>query len=54
VFHLVHYTRTLSDFPRYTAVQRRFVPGTPPVSTVVAVSAMMPPAAILITVMTAD
>lgn len=50
VFKLVQYFRNLSDFPRYNAVRRSFFPGTPPVSTVVEVSAMMPSDDILIEV----
>jgi enamine deaminase RidA (YjgF/YER057c/UK114 family) len=42
VFKLVQYFRNLSDFPRYNNVRRMFFPDTPPVSTVVEVSAMMP------------
>ena len=42
VFKLVQYFKNLSDFPRYNTVRRMFFPGTPPVSTVVEVSAMMP------------
>ena len=50
VFKLVQYFRDLSDFPRYNAVRKLFFPGTPPVSTVVEVSAMMPSDDILIEV----
>lgn len=50
VFKLVQYFRNLSDFPRYNAVRRMFFPDTPPVSTVVEVSAMMPSDEILIEV----
>jgi len=50
VFKLVQYFRNLSDFPRYNTVRRMFFPGTPPVSTVVEVSAMMPSDQILIEV----
>lgn len=50
VFKLVQYFKNLSDFPRYNLVRRQFFPGTPPVSTVVEVSAMMPSADILIEV----
>ena len=50
VFKLVQYFKNLSDFPRYNLVRRQFFPGTPPVSTVVEVSAMMPSDAILIEV----
>lgn len=42
VFKLVQYFRNLNDFPRYNTVRRMFFPETPPVSTVVEVSAMMP------------
>lgn len=50
VFKLVQYFRNLNDFPRYNSVRRMFFPGTPPVSTVVEVSAMMPSDDILIEV----
>ncbi|NCO87881.1 MAG: RidA family protein [Rhodobacterales bacterium] len=50
VFKLVQYFRNLSDFPRYNTVRRMFFPDTPPVSTVVEVTAMMPSDAILIEV----
>ena len=50
VFKLVQYFRNLADFPRYNTVRRMFFPGTPPVSTVVEVSAMMPSDEILIEV----
>ena len=50
VFKLVQYFKNLSDFPRYNTVRRGFFPGTPPVSTVVEVSAMMPSDDILIEV----
>lgn len=50
VFKLVQYFRNLSDFPRYNSVRRMFFPGTPPVSTVVEVSAMMPSNDVLIEV----
>ena len=50
VFKLVQYFKNLSDFPRYNTVRRMFFPGTPPVSTVVEVSAMMPSDDILIEV----
>ena len=50
VFKLVQYFKTLNDFPRYNTVRRGFFPGTPPVSTVVEVSAMMPSDDILIEV----
>jgi len=46
----VQYFKNLNDFPRYNAVRRQFFPGTPPVSTVVEVSAMMPSPDILIEV----
>jgi enamine deaminase RidA (YjgF/YER057c/UK114 family) len=42
VFKLVQYFRNLSDFPRYNTVRRMFFPDTPPVSTVVEVSGLMP------------
>jgi enamine deaminase RidA (YjgF/YER057c/UK114 family) len=50
VFKLVQYFKNLSDFPRYNIVRRMFFPGTPPISTVVEVSAMMPSDDILIEV----
>lgn len=50
VFKLVQYFRNLKDFPRYNTVRRMFFPGTPPVSTVVEVSALMPSDEILIEV----
>lgn len=50
VFKLVQYFRNLSDFSRYNTVRRSFFPDTPPVSTVVEVSAMMPSDDILIEV----
>lgn len=50
VFKLVQYFRNLGDFPRYNTVRRMFFPDTPPVSTVVEVSAMMPSEAIVIEV----
>ena len=50
VFKLVQYFRNLNDFPRYNNVRRMFFPATPPVSTVVEVSAMMPSDEILIEV----
>jgi enamine deaminase RidA (YjgF/YER057c/UK114 family) len=50
VFKLVQYFRNLADFPRYNAVRKLFFPGTPPVSTVVEVSAMMPSDEVLIEV----
>ncbi len=50
VFKVVQYFKNLNDFPRYTTVRRMFFPGTPPVSTVVEVSGMMPSDEILIEV----
>lgn len=50
VFKLVQYFRNLDDFPRYNSVRKLFFPNTPPVSTVVEVSAMMPSEAVLIEV----
>lgn len=50
VFKLVQYFRNLDHFPRYNTVRRMFFPGTPPVSTVVEVSGMMPSDDILIEV----
>ncbi len=42
VFKLVQYFTDLGDFPRYAAVRRGFFPESPPVSTVVQVSGLMP------------
>jgi enamine deaminase RidA (YjgF/YER057c/UK114 family) len=50
VFKLVQYFTDLDDFPRYGAVRRLFFPDTPPVSTVVEVSGLMPSADVLIEV----
>lgn len=50
VFKLVQYFKNLSDFPRFNTVRRMFFPGTPPVSTVVEVSGMMPTEDIVIEV----
>jgi enamine deaminase RidA (YjgF/YER057c/UK114 family) len=50
VFKLVQYFTDLADFPRYSAVRRRFFPAEPPVSTVVEVSGLMPDPAIRIEV----
>ena len=50
VFKLVQYFKNLSDFPRYNSVRKMFFPDTPPVSTVVEVSAMMPSEEIVIEV----
>ena len=50
VFKLVQYFRNLNDFPRYNTVRRMFFPDTPPVSTVLEVSAMMPSDEIVIEV----
>ena len=50
VFKLVQYFRNLSDFPRYNTVRKIFFPDTPPVSTIVEVSAMLPTNDILIEV----
>lgn len=50
VFKLVQYFKNLDDFPRYNAIRKMFFPGTPPISTVVEVSAMMPTDEILIEV----
>ncbi len=50
VFKLVQYFRDLSDFPRFNSVRKQFFPETPPVSTVLEVSAMMPSAEILVEV----
>lgn len=50
VFKLVQYFRSLADFPRYNAVRKLFFPGTPPASTVVEVSGLMPSDDILIEV----
>lgn len=50
VFRLVQYFTDLADFPRYNSVRRLFFPETPPVSTVLEVSGLMPNAAIRIEV----
>ena len=50
VFKLVQYFRNLSDFPRYNNIRRMFFPNTPPISTVVEVSAMMPSDEVIIEV----
>ncbi len=50
VFKLVQYFRNLDHFPRYNAVRRMFFPGTPPVSTVVEITGMMPSPDILVEV----
>ncbi len=50
VFKLVQYFTDLSQFPRYNAVRRLFFPDTPPVSTVIEVSGLMPSRDILIEV----
>ncbi|MDO9524474.1 MAG: RidA family protein [Gemmobacter sp.] len=50
VFKLVQYFRDLDHSPRYNTVRRRVFPDTPPVSTVVEASAMMPSRDILIEV----
>lgn len=50
VFKLVQYFTDLDHFPRYNAVRRGFFPGTPPVSTVVEVSGLMPSPEVLIEV----
>lgn len=50
VFKLVQYFTDLDHFPRYNAVRRRFFPGTPPISTVVEVSGLMPSAEVLVEV----
>jgi enamine deaminase RidA (YjgF/YER057c/UK114 family) len=42
VFKLVQYFTDLAEFPRYNSVRRLFFPDTPPVSTVVEVSGLMP------------
>ncbi len=50
IFKLVQYFRGLDHLPRYNTVRRTFFSETPPVSTVVEVSAMMPSPEILIEV----
>ncbi len=50
VCRLVQYFRDLRDYPLYARVRRSFFPGTPPVSTVVEVSAMLPAAEVLVEV----
>ncbi len=50
VCRLVQYFRDLRDYPMYARVRRLFFPGTPPVSTVVEVSAMLPSAEVLVEV----
>jgi 2-iminobutanoate/2-iminopropanoate deaminase len=42
VFKLVQYFTDLRDYPLYSRVRRLFYPGSPPVSTVVEVSGMLP------------
>ena len=50
VFKLVQYFSNLSEFPRFKTVRDMFFPDEPPVSTVVAVSEMMPSRDIVIEV----
>lgn len=50
VFKLVQYFVDLDHFPRYAAVRRLFFPSTPPVSTVVEVSGLMPSRDVLVEV----
>jgi len=50
VCRLVQYFRDLRDYPLYARVRRGFFPNTPPVSTVVEVSAMLPSAEVLLEV----
>lgn len=50
VVKLVQYFRDLDHFPQYSRVRRHFFPGTPPASTVVEVSGMLPSPDILIEV----
>lgn len=50
VCRLVQFFRDLRDYPLYARVRRGFFPGTPPVSTVVEVSAMLPTAEVLLEV----
>lgn len=50
VFKLVQYFTDLDQFPRYNRVRRQFFPETPPVSTVVEVSGLMPSRDILVEV----
>ncbi|SFT77675.1 Enamine deaminase RidA, house cleaning of reactive enamine intermediates, YjgF/YER057c/UK114 family [Kosakonia arachidis] len=50
VIKLVQYFRNLDHFPHYSRVRKLFYPGTPPVSTVVQVSEMLPSPDVLIEV----
>ncbi|SET64254.1 RidA family protein [Kosakonia radicincitans] len=50
VIKLVQYFRNLDHFPHYSRVRKLFYPDTPPVSTVVQVSEMLPSPDILIEV----
>lgn len=50
VIKLVQYFRNLDHFPYYSKVRKLFYPDTPPVSTVVQVSEMLPNASVLIEV----
>ncbi|KAB8312397.1 RidA family protein [Erwinia endophytica] len=50
VFKLVQYFRNLDHFPYYSRVRKLFFPDTPPVSTVVQVSEMLPSPDVLIEV----
>jgi enamine deaminase RidA (YjgF/YER057c/UK114 family) len=50
VFKLVQYFVDLDHFPRYNAVRRLFFPETPPVSTVVEVTGLMPSRDVLVEV----
>lgn len=50
VCKLVQYFRNLDHFPHYSRVRKLFWPDSPPVSTVVQVSEMLPSAAVLIEV----
>lgn len=50
VFKLVQYFRNLDHFPYYSEVRGLFFPGTPPISTIVEVSAMLPNEQVLIEV----
>ncbi|MGE6607036.1 RidA family protein [Halomonas sp. NPDC076908] len=50
VFKLVQYFRNLDHFPYYSQVRALFFPDTPPISTIVEVSAMLPNEKVLVEV----
>lgn len=50
VVRLVQYFRNLDDYPQYTRIRNLFFPQTPPTSTVVEVSGMLPNEHILVEV----